>query len=1050
MCSKLTALLNTLILSSPENFVYPSTWSKYRDTLKLCLPVGDVVRQNAFTALCRRNEQLVASVNRSQPAARHILVKKLDGTLQSPLPDDLPTQCWGISKDKTALVRTLLEWCTSLYRPDLAKVYVSSRILQQWGGLGLDTTTAILEFLDGNTLEEQERKDALYHLVCELVRTGAFSATRYLQWLVVGGAITSPDDVDPDGPVATRLLAELPMHTLRRSQKTTRSAILRRASFSLDKDEQNTELAIQYLEQALGLPIKMDNPVLQRKPLSLRQLAKRVRTKSNRSLKAEIGCWLRNRTTAMVEQKEAEGGHGPDMSPTFFRAVRTMLEAAGDYSMLADILKSLTRQSNVETLAAMADTVNRHSLVFSALGDAKTLFDGLHKRLQALAREQHHGVRPLLASLASLAAQMPGLEELSVQLQADLATIDRHSAVDACSPVSDSMASQFQDDDGALREEIEKNLANGTSLDRNTMNRLFQTLVQRLHECWDKVYENQRAYSQLLARLRVFDTQHFDATMSKWLSSLRTTRNRPSILRIYPLLVSVGCLSTATIFSTTAEPPRPPGASAAAPQMVHITYRTRYLQEVLQLFMMPIPEDGLIFPDEAYRFSVLQRQAYRDHSKDLLVLIRLALAEYSYSRSQHDLDNLPLDSPNMQAQLLELVKLLVLKDPGGVVRALTVRPSDPPVDTWIDDMATKLLIPTADEQTHVTFDQVLALTNEFTLPFCQVKLSLSLASADQSSPEAADRQQMLLELFANAMDKAIDAKNMSWMGMLSFLSPETTHHLKSRAQMRFLDLLPSIRTPSPPPQPLDHSLQMADSLLSVIDAIIRSGTMGRPPQLVASMIDKFADLWEILAAPDPSPKPAVLAHWLPSLLNFLTLHTQTFDTSKPSAEFRAKALVICTGLLHELDALHTPDGPADTRALAARIFDLACVLADNVPDDARAMCARALRDATGDARVRYIFSVAGTAPEGAETIMLAQRDKAAAAGPRRGGPGLPMGVQMLGTPAALWGVEVPGQQGVERLSPFAVRRWELLSEPTPAVGENDTALSLGLFEARKV
>ncbi|KAK1833119.1 mediator of RNA polymerase II transcription subunit 12 [Podospora conica] len=1046
LCSKLTALLDTLILSSPENFVHPSTWSKYRDTLKLCLPVGDVVRQNAFSALCRRNEQLVASVNRSQPAARHILVKKLDGTLQAPLPDDLPIQCWGISKDKTALVRTLLEWCTSLYRPDLAKIFVSSRILQQWGGLGLDTTTAILEFLDGNTLEETGRKDALYHLVCELVRTGAFSVSRYLQWLVAGGPITNPADMDPDGPSATRLLVELPMHTLRKAQKRTRSAILRRASFPVDDEEKNTDLAIQYLKQALGLPIDMDSPVLQKKALSLRQLANRVRTKSHRSLKAEIGCWLQKNITTMVEQKEADGGQGPDMSPTFFHAVRTMLEAAGDYSMLAGILKSLMRQSNVETLASIADTVNRHFLIFSALGDAKMMFEGLHKRLLVLAPEQDHGVRPLLASLVGLAGQMPGHEELSVHLQAELTVIDRHSAVDACSPVSDSMASRLQDDDGALREEIEKNLASGTSLDRNTMNRLFQTLVQRLHECWDTVYDNQRAYSQLLARLRIFDTQHFDATMSKWLLSLRTTQNRPSILRIYPLLVSVGCLSLATIFSTTAEPPRPPGGNAAAPQVVQATFRTRYLQEVLKLFMMPIPEDGLILPDEAYRFSVLQRQACRDHSKDLLALIRLALAEYSYSRSQNDVENLPLDSDKVQDQLLELVKLLVLKDPGGVVRALTVRQCEPPVGSWIDYMTTKLLIPTADQQTHVSFDQVLALTNEFTLPFCQVKLSLSLASADQSSPEAADRQQMLLELFANAMDKAIDARNMSWMGMLSFLSPETTHHLKSRAQMRFLDLLPSIRTPSPPAQPLDHTLQMADSLLSVIDAIIRSGTMGRPPQLVASMIDKLADLWEVLAAADPAPKPAVLAHWLPSLLNFLTLHTQTFDTSRASAEVRAKALVICTGLLHELDALHA--GPADTRALATRIFDLACVLADNVPDDARAMCARALRDATGDARVRYIFSVAAPGPEGAETIMLAQRDKtvAAATAPRRGGQGLP---QMLGTPAALWGVEGPGQ-GAERLSPFAVRRWELLSEPTPAVGENDTALSLGLFEARRV
>jgi mediator of RNA polymerase II transcription subunit 12 len=37
----------------------------------------------------------------------------------------------------------------------------------------------------------------------------------------------------------------------------------------------------------------------------------------------------------------------------------------------------------------------------------------------------------------------------------------------------------------------------------------------------------------------------------------------------------------------------------------------------------------------------------------------------------------------------------------------------------------------------------------------------------------------------------------------------------------------------------------------------------------------------------------------------------------------------------------------------------------------------------------------------------------------------------------------------EKLAPFALRRWEMLGEPTPNVGENDTSLSLTLFGARK-
>jgi len=828
------------------------------------------------------------------------------------------------------------------------------------------------------------------------------------------------------------------------------------------------------------MPIEMNDPILQRKPMHIKKLSKRI-GKSSRALKAEVGCWLRNSVAADAEHKDKDGNWGLEVSPLMFNAVRTVLEAAEDFSMFADILKPLTHCTNVETLAAVADTINRHLFVFAALGVSKGLFIDLHRRLRDTAREQGIGARPLLASLASLAHRIPGMQELAAQLKRDLSLSDRHNPVDACSPVSDNMASRLQSDDGDLHEEIEKLLASGTSLDRGTMDRLFQTVVQRLQAYWAKAHDKQRIYSALLNRLRIFDVQQFDTLITKWLLYLRTLSNRPSILRIFPLLVSVGCLNMSVILSTASEVPsaqgpsasRPPVPGTAGPQVVQMTYRTRYMQEALQLFMVPISqEDGLITPEESYRFSILQDQTQREKPKELLSLIRLALAEYSWARAQNDTENLPLDDPNTQNQLLALVKLLVLKDARGVAQALVVKSPDAHVCSWIDYMTTKLLIPAANSQTHVTFDQVLELTNEFTLPFCQVKLSLSLASNDYNS-EYTDRQQYHVDLFANAMDKAIDARNISWTGMLSCLSPEITHHLKSRAQSRFLDILPSLRDKPAADRTLEQSLQMAENLLSVIDAIIRGGSMGRQPQLVPAMVDKLADLWEILASPEVEDKLPVLNHWLPLLLNFLTLHVQTFDTSKPGHELRAKALLVCAGMIQELDAIHGPG--VDTRQVSGRVFDLACVLVDNLAEDMRTMCIRALKDNTSDARLRYIFSFA---PTPGENLMLSHKDKAAAAvtvagvnasagsggQPPMSGTttaagsnwtGGPIHGQLLGTPAAVWGVDP--RQGPERLSVFHFRRWESLSVPTSNVADNeaaakvnDTAVSLGLFEARRI
>lgn len=1063
-------MLNTLILGSPENFVCPSVWFKYRDTIKTCLPAGDETRLNAFMAISSRNEQLVAYANRSQPATRHILVQLLDRTLQAPIPEELPQQCWNISKDKSALARALLEWCTSLYRPGKTKVFVASRILRHWSTLGLDATEEILEFLNTDACEEKERKDHLYHVVCELVRNGVFSVPRYAQWLIARGGLTNPDDVLPNGPAATRLLAEIPPGPLCESQQTIRSGILRRASFSVLDEAQDADLALRCIKQILGLPLDPNDPLIQRKPLSIEKLSKKI-SKSGRALKAEVGRWLRDSLVAPVQvlsdaEKGKKKASGPQISFTMFDHIRHVLEAAEDLSMFADILKSLIESSCVEVLAAITDTVCRHFYVFAALGAPKVMFIQLHKRLKVAYKEQGPAARPLLAALVSLAPRIPGMEELAAVMKRDLALSDRRNPVDACSPVSDNMLARLQDDDSDL-EEIEKLLATSTSMDKKTLENLFHTIVQRLQACWCKDKDRQRAYSMLLTRLRRFDMQHFDSIMTKWLAYLRTDVSRPSVVQIYPLLVSVECLSMRTILSTTSESSTvmpPPSTGPTWPQVVQITCRTRYLQDVLRLLMTPIPPRyDLITSEETYRFSNLQEQVLRENPKDVLNLIGLAMAEYLYARSMGDSEGLPLDDTDAQRRFSQLIKLLVLKDAAGVGRALSLWASRKPdafAGSWIDDMTTKLLIPTADKQIHVTFDQVLELTNEFTWPFCQVQLILSSSANAQNSQQAAERQQSHLDLLTNAMDRAIDKKNITWVGIVHSLNTEVTQHLKSRAQARFLGLIPSLRDPPPPDTVTEQALQVAENLLSVIEALMRGNPAGaRQPQLVPDVAPKLIDLWELLCAPDFDNKQLILNKWLPIVLNFITLHSQGFDASKPNSELRGKLLVVCAGLIQELDCLHAPG--MNTRALSRRIFDLSCVLSDNLPEETRNLCVRAVKDSAvaADPRMRYVFGIAPAAQS--ENLWLSQREKVPPAMTPGGGSGkgpntnsntnnfptstLPIAALILGTPTTLWGAE---KQGMERLTPFTVRKWDIVSLPPQSVGENDTSLSLGLFEAR--
>ncbi|KUI59016.1 Mediator of RNA polymerase II transcription subunit 12 [Cytospora mali] len=1065
LSSRLVILLKSLMTSCATNFLSPATWITHRDAFWSALALDDEMSQAAYRWINSRNEQLVSSVQ-APPAARHVLVQTLDGMLQTPMSADLPTRCWTTTKDQSNLARTTLEWCTSLYRPGLAKVYIAYRLLSTWASLGLDVTVAILEFMNSDPLEEVERKTALYHLVAELVRSGSFDPFRYIQWLIARGGLHDPSSVTRDGPASSRLLVELPVSALPPSLASMRANMLGRASYNVDDEAMDQERAIDYIKSTLGLHWGGGT---QSVGMPIGKLSKRI-SLSSRSLKTEIGQFIRQAFVLSLDSAQMTGKEGFQLPSSTFIAVRSILESAEDFQTLAQLLKSVTGFFDAEILASCADTLNLHLHVFGALGVANDLFDILVTRLENL--KQMQGIaatRSLLISVAMLAPQLPGQEALVNYLNETIRN-DRSSAVDASSPVSDNMAARIQDEEGELLDEIEKRLANKTSMDRTTMNSFLNKIIPKVQACWGKTDERLRAYGLLLTRLRHFDTQHFDSFMTKWVLGIRNPQTRPPVSQIFPLMVSVGCLDFSIILATTSDAVSTTGRPNPAAKAAGLPHST-YIQEVLELLTAPPGSKELLTPEELYRFTILQHQAPKSHLKEMVALARNALAEYCACLSRRDSQGLalasplettgpPLANPRAWERLLGLLRTLVLTDQVAVSKVLSMKAADPAVGKKMDDITTRLLFPNAQPGDQITLDQVLGLANEFTLPFCQLKLAQGLGSSELSSINGPERQQNQLDVFAKAMDNAIEARNITWTGMLPTLSPEITQHLLNRAQTRLFDLLPSKDRPAPPAA----NFAMAESLLSVIDTISRGGPVGSHPsiQLASATVDRLADLWELLATPsDADNKVSILLSWLPLMLSFLTLQAHSHDiTNKQSNEVRGRTLLVLAGILQEIDSLASlavcdmrmPSN--QTVCLSRRVFDLSLDLVDNLSEDIRQQCIRSLRDAVSDSRLRYIFSAT---PAPLENLMLAHKDKPPTVSQQPGQQGQqqrPRATPFLGvgaTSGSMWGTAVgPGGQGQERLSAFTFKRWEILNEPTPNVGENDTSLSLTLFESFKL
>jgi mediator of RNA polymerase II transcription subunit 12 len=311
------------------------------------------------------------------------------------------------------------------------------------------------------------------------------------------------------------------------------------------------------------------------------------------------------------------------------------------------------------------------------------------------------------------------------------------------------------------------------------------------------------------------------------------------------------------------------------------------------------------------------------------------------------------------------------------------------------------------------------------------------------------------------MDNAIESQNIMWTSMLPCLSGDITQSLNTEAHSRFLDLIPSIKSDSIASDATDgHRIHVAENLLGVIEAIISGQPPSRSASLTSNLVDKLSDLWEIIASQDEeraTAKKEVLEHWLPTLLRFITLHSissepantatpgptssvkpATTTTTTANHEARARIILVLCGLMLEMETL-----PQElTGSLVQRTFDIATFLVDALPDDLRVQCAKSIlllpgstanSSTTSDPRMYYLFST--PRPTSADNLKLAHRDKSS----------MPYTAAARGM-GAMYGI---GPTSNERLSPFVLRRWEILSEPTPNVGENDTSLSLGLFEAIK-
>ena len=1005
-----------------ENFVAPKTWAKYREVIMANLGSDDDRFMAVLSDIDRRNLCLNTSGVKKDASPRRRLIEFLDGARLGAFANNLPRVCWSIDENKEMLMRTALEWSTSSHRPGVTKIYVAARMFRSWSKFGADITSAVLAFLDSTTCEIARSKPDMYHLISELARSEHFSTPKYLQWTIARGGLYDPADVEPDGPCVTRLLAELPVHNISESMEDLRTTLLSRVDYPIENEERKLRATKLFVNRQLpGMQGHIDSDYDEDDMQDIETIEDYTHEIS-RTEKSDLGLWLRRKVKLQMVQPTIPPLDDWDDSPmkkgtsaissSDFGIIRRYLELIDDYSMLADVLKIVSSSNDPEVLASCADTFDLHIETFAAIGAMKDLFDTLMSRLRALTAEADNVPRVFLVSLSDLASRIPDRKLVAQQLALELALSDRKTAADACSPVSDHMAI-LETAEANFTDEIEKVLASGNSMDQATLERLFQRIIMRLEASWKKSPEQQRSCSLLLTRLRTFDIQQFDVLMTTWTRRVFQLQARPTLLQVFGPLISFGCVALRDILNF--DPAKD----------------TTIAWEALDILLTTSGPSEVMSHDEAYRFNIKQAHVKKDYPREILTVVYTAFDKYTSDAAS---DTKALLTGTAMHDLLQEQSL---SSPDTIIQHLVtplLNGSNDEAISTIDGCIDKLLL-APNAHAAITTEILLEVADDLSLPFCQVKLASMFKSEDTAMEGTQESRSSRLEAFDAAIESAITSGSTAWASIVPLLDTSVAQHLRRRAESQFLALFPSPRMVNGD----ESRIQSAETLLHVIEATaysIPTVASAAPSQttLGPEIVSTLNGIWLLLSNTQSQElKDVIISKWLPLLLAFTTIHATTYEATKLGNEARAKTILSLSAIYLQLLAFDTSAEPIPS--LASQTFDLALHLVDSLPEDMRLQCTRSLRDSVASQpKISYLFSISQNPTD---WLMLSQKEKMPGVQPPVPGSGA--------AERERWERE----RERERLVGFTLRRWEMLGEPTPNVGENDTSLSLTLFGARR-
>ncbi|RPB19444.1 hypothetical protein L211DRAFT_814567 [Terfezia boudieri ATCC MYA-4762] len=1018
---RLSVFITEILISHRESLIIPNTWSLYRKTLEFCVDRRNSNIEACLQNIIHRNNALSLTAKAKSDTVlppQRLVIDILDS---ASLPFDLDKivkDCISVMPDHSNFIECLCEWSVTSLRVGLYRVYLAAAILRQEAKGGVPLQEPIMTFLERFS-SVPGSKTNVYLLLSELVRAGKFSLPNYMRWLIARGVLRAFTSMEKDHPCHARLLAELPFAGASHHARNLRNSLLNGAGFS-------TVAETQYLDSAKQLVASRLGGLLSEYPppgLTSRFTAEELKYLHglSRSQMTDIALWIRS----AVKRHVVEGAPvGPNnwrdltvevgitaITLQQFLLVRKILEEFSDYGILADILRATASSDNSGVLSSIADTISYNIEIFSVLGCANDILQLLFNRYKKL-QLRRTVEKYVLASFVDLASFPVCNEDTQKQLQHDLALYDQRHPM-AHSPVSDNeFLSVMQDSAADFNEEMDRILQNGSSIDKGTLTRIFETIVSRMELKGEKATYNRFSATSLM-KLRQLDQSNFDILMSNWINRLFLhPATRPPLLNTFAMLIAGSCVDLGNVVKSALQVLNDPplGVKHSRSSAAELS------AQVLELVVGESLDDCQLTGQEIYTLK-RKRQAFERNAPGLLVevihrSIELCAAEGSFELDNrirglviskpiiHHLRGMSTSQPNLlQAQLLDP---LSKNSQPALLKWLRLL-----IDHLLDDHDSSDL---TDPDTDVQVSRLLQLANDFSIRLCQLKMRIIFDGQRGSSPSSNTN---ITQTLFQGIVSGFKQKATIWSDLVSVLDENCARQIRAHAEELFLQSMSF----SIPLEVNENNEYLARALLAVIEATSNTN-MAVPTAsgslISAALVDKLNALVQyVMPQQDEgsnaktgemlSPKTLIseLRGWLILFLRIIILHRSAFSsTSKVGISDHSRMIVSLCALLQ--NGYLQSDEP-----LFDHVIDVITCFVDDLSEESRLAIRRFLRYKNPPPRLGYLL---GNVDYSGDWL------KATRAG---------------------------------KLLDYPVKSWELLQDPTPIMGENDTSLSLTLFRTRK-